>query len=263
MKLCPLCNSKNSKLYMRADGWNNRDNIQLNKCINCGFVFSVFNNDDLKHNYENWGEDIKIDNYQDLIYKASEAKTDKLVNELVAKIDCKAGKSLDFGAGLGLVSIILKNKNWTTYTIEKSKHYLQIHKKYNLFAFNDIDDLKKTENSFDLIILKDVLEHLESPVYIMNELTKLLHNNGYFYIRVPNINAYPVVPAIDTRSHINHFSPKILNNFLSSLGLKKVDFINVYDVRSNRGKLWHYFFWKLRYILPLYHQISFLYKKVY
>ena len=114
------------------------------------------------------------------------------------------------------------------------------------------------KNSFDLVIMKDVLEHVDNPVELLQEVVSFVKPGGYFYIRVPNVYHYPFHWSIDTKSHVNHFSPHKLTALLNTHAMKRVDFVSVHDVSTRVGKLYNAFFWRLRSVIPLYHQISFL-----
>ena len=121
-------------------------------------------------------------------------------------------------------------------------------------------DLADQVGQFDLVIIKDVVEHLEKPLELLDHLIKFIRPGGFLYIRVPNRYAYPFHWAVDTKGHINHFTPGELKKIMANSGLKFHDYINVYDISSRAGKLYDFIFWKLRYLLPMTHQISLLYK---
>jgi hypothetical protein len=95
----------------------------------------------------------------------------------------------------------------------------------------------------------------------LQKVTSYVKPSGYFYIRVPNVFHYPFHWSIDTKSHVNHFSPKKLTSLLEKNNMKKVDFIGVYDISTKVGKIYNSVFWKMKHFLPMYHQISFLCQK--
>ncbi len=49
------------------------------------------------------------------------------------------------------------------------------------------DKLKFKENSFDIIICSHVIEHLEEPSNILNEIEKLLKKTGILFLKTPDI----------------------------------------------------------------------------
>jgi len=42
------------------------------------------------------------------------------------------------------------------------------------------------ENNFDLVIMNFVLEHIKNPILFVSESERVLKNNGYLYIAIPN-----------------------------------------------------------------------------
>jgi SAM-dependent methyltransferase len=57
-----------------------------------------------------------------------------------------------------------------------------------LIQVNDFtkDKLPIDSASIDLVICKDVLEHLIDPLFLTNEISRILKTNGYFLVHVPN-----------------------------------------------------------------------------
>jgi len=257
MRKCPLCAFDVAVTYMKPSAWNNRHGIELKKCKECEFIFSAASLCDYV-SVENKHEQRSR---ADLMKFAQQQKLPALVNEIVKKSQLKDGKVLDFGAGVGLASLCLQEKGFTTYAIEASQSFLEAHKKLEIASAQSLDSLQVQKNSFDLIIFKDVLEHVDNPIDLLQELLSYLKPSGYLYIRVPNVYHYRFHWSIDTKSHINHFSPKKLMNLLHENKMKKIDFIGVYDVSTTVGKVYNFIFWKARHLIPLYHQISLLYQK--
>ncbi len=259
MRACPLCTSSDFSIYMKPTAWNNRHGIELRKCSNCRFVYSAVSTFD----YSALGHDTTAvrSSKRQLLSLAREQKLPELIEEIVEKAQVKNGKALDFGCGIGLSALCLQQKGFATYGIDKSDSYLEKHKELNIISAPDFATLHAEKNSFDLIIMKDVLEHVDNPTEVLQEVLHYLKPGGYFYIRVPNVYHYNFHWSIDTQSHINHFSPKKLTTLLAKNSMKKIDFIGVYDISTSVGKLYNFIFWKTRYFLPMYHQISLLYQK--
>jgi SAM-dependent methyltransferase len=42
------------------------------------------------------------------------------------------------------------------------------------------------DNFFDVVVLKDILEHIYNPLYLLNEAKRVLKNEGYIIISLPN-----------------------------------------------------------------------------
>jgi len=89
---------------------------------------------------------------------------------------------LDFGAGIGELGMYFTEYNKVYYyDLEcKSKEFAKFVSKKTkrpmIFIDNEEDVYKK---KYDLIILMDVLEHLENPLEITKKLINCINENGY------------------------------------------------------------------------------------
>src|SRR5574344_320502 len=232
-RVCPICKSDKSVLFMKSDARNNRDGVSLKKCKICSFVYSSVS----KYKYEDLDNGFVSKTKEELLFIAEGQRIDKLVQDIVKKSGLKNGtKVLDFGCGVGFMSLFFQKYGFNTFGIEKSIPFLEKHKELNIQSFEDLKKSNFEKNMFDLIILKDVLEHLDNPTEMLEELISYLKPNGFFYIRVPNLYHYPFHWSIDTEGHINHFTPKTLNKLFVLNNMKKFSFVNVYDIKSIFGK---------------------------
>ncbi len=262
MRGCPICKSEVNSVYIKKAAWNNREKkTELRKCAQCNFIFSAEPQENLDQHYRISGQEYLDLSYDDIKTKALDEGIPQLVREITSYLELDSGRLLDFGCGIGKVALIFKENGWDVFGVEPCEISKNLHEKLCINTSSNLSTYNNKKGKFDLIIMKDVLEHLLAPVETLKELIPLLKPGGYFYVRVPNVIPYAIIASLGFKRHINHFSPKTLDNLLLSLGLKKRAFINVYDVRSKAGRLYHSIFWKTRYILPLYHQISLLYRQ--
>ena len=90
---------------------------------------------------------------------------------------------VDFGAGIGTLSLIFRNeykKEPLCIEIDHlNKKYLE---KRNFKFLENIDNLSKT---VDLIFSSNVLEHIEDDLQIMKSFNRALKNNGTLFLFVP------------------------------------------------------------------------------
>ena len=90
---------------------------------------------------------------------------------------------IDFGSGIGTLSVILKKMfNISPVCIEIDDENIKYLNDRNLQNFKDIDGVK---NNVDLIFSSNVLEHIENDSLVLQSFKDKLSNNGYLYLYLP------------------------------------------------------------------------------
>src|SRR5579871_6519508 len=96
---------------------------------------------------------------------------------------------LDIGCGTGYRTYQLsKEKNAKAIGIDISKENISLaQKRYPHIQFKSVnaEDTKFKKNSFDEIYAIDVLEHVDNLDAVINEIYRILKNNGTLKIIVP------------------------------------------------------------------------------
>jgi 2-polyprenyl-3-methyl-5-hydroxy-6-metoxy-1,4-benzoquinol methylase len=111
----------------------------------------------------------------------------KFVESVLSKVITLTGLHiLDLGSGEGGTSKILSEKNEVvSFDINKERllrHETNLYQK----VLGDSEHLSFSSSSFDVIILQDVIEHLQNKKNIIDSLQSLLKNNGFIYLSTPN-----------------------------------------------------------------------------
>jgi len=146
----------------------------------------------------------------------------KLINAQTEK-----GKLLDIGAGTGDFLVVAKNDGWLITGIEPSlkAKTIAINKGVN-FAEN-LSDLES--NSFDVITMWHVLEHVPNLDEYILELKRLIKPTGTIIIAVPNFKSFDANfygrhwAAFDVPRHIWHFSKTTIDKLFSEKNMKLVE----------------------------------------
>lgn len=120
---------------------------------------------------------------------------------------------LDIGCGTGEFLKIAQQNNWTVFGIEPNKKARSIANKKTNNSVSDIEELSNFKpQSFDVITLWHVLEHLPRLEKHISILKSLLKSNGTLIIAVPNYKSYDAKyykefwAAYDVPRHFWHFS---------------------------------------------------------
>lgn len=219
---CPVCNSTAfSPFLVCTDFFVSGEEFPIKECSTCGLKITQ----DIE-NEENIGRYYQSEKY------ISHSNTSKgLVNSvyhavrrymlgrkrrLVEKVaSLKAGRILDVGTGTAFFLNEMKAKGWQVTGTEKSSDARDFaRKEFNLNNLPSEELFEIPKESFDVITLWHVLEHIHQLGENMNAFERLLSNKGKLIIAVPNSDSYDAKhykaywAAYDVPRHIWHFAPK-------------------------------------------------------
>ncbi len=121
------------------------------------------------------------------IYKKGEFKMNLPDYKITNYQTVNNKKILVLGAGTARDVRYLAAEN-KIIAVDFSMEAVSYLKKLGIEAFKaDLDKaLKFKSNQFDIIIAKDILEHLITPSILLHEISRLLKSTGYAVIDVPN-----------------------------------------------------------------------------
>lgn len=81
-------------------------------------------------------------------------------------------------------------------------------------------DLEKIKNKFDLVFMMHVLEHIPYPLAYLEKVSRLIADNGYLIIEVPNLLENPFDLLI--ADHAIHFTTNTLDRLMDVAGFEIV-----------------------------------------
>lgn len=224
---CPGCSGHKTILVCRKD----RDRLGLKTvaCETCGLVF--YNPMPTARFLENF----YTESYR-LLYRgaASLSARDKALlgidermnysGSLIAKrVEAASGGAvLDYGCGDGslLANLVGRKKYTRVYGIEPSD-YARLASAKGIRILGGIDEIPESE-TFDLIILNHVFEHVREPLDLIRKLRRSLSEGGLVYLDVPDMSAYRSVGSLHL-AHVLHFSDTSLQNIMNLAGFEIVD----------------------------------------
>lgn len=207
------------------------NNVKLCLCKKCGHHYAVPRLNDLLINQYyslDLSEYYRSDSCPDNILKKENEEIVKLINNFKAR-----GKMLEIGCGYGFLLYEFKKSGWECLGIEPSEKAvkfgkdtleLNIHKGY-------LHDCQCPNNSFDLVILMDVIEHISEPQKFLNSILNYLKNDGILVLGTGNICSLNAMIARSAWSyfgsweHISFYSPRSIRFLLSKMGLSHIKII--------------------------------------
>jgi 2-polyprenyl-3-methyl-5-hydroxy-6-metoxy-1,4-benzoquinol methylase len=176
-----------------------------------------------------------------------ELKKAKIVDKQTKLIELCANKNvLDVGC-VGQ-DLSYSNKDWLHDRIRKvSKHVdgVDINEKginalksrgYSVFHANELNIHNK---KYDIILMSDVIEHVNDPVYFIKFYSAFITEGGCMIITTPNAHGVRNFSSILIRNdyslnpeHTFWFCPKTLTEVVERANLKIVDFYWLYEYFS-------------------------------
>ncbi|MEO5910945.1 MAG: class I SAM-dependent methyltransferase [Pelobium sp.] len=227
--LCPLCNSTNTKSFLK------QTNYEIIKCSNCKNGFT--SPPPVELNYEHMdfhaneiiAHEIPLRGYPELV--KTHQKTYDLNIKLIKKhLPNKKSKILEIGSGEGILAEMILKSGYDITCIEPSLTASKRAIKRGLkcvqgfFPNSIIIDTK-----FDMVIMTQVLEHIEQPLKLLKNIYKQLEKGGLILLNQTNFeslivkiqkeNWYAWLP----KQHYWHFTPKGIKEISANLGFKVVD----------------------------------------
>ncbi|MBU2577197.1 class I SAM-dependent methyltransferase, partial [Patescibacteria group bacterium] len=184
--VCPFCKRSNYFIFSAMPGY------KLAKCKACDLVWDLtppslpekqyqedyFINSNSKGGYANYFEGMKINR------KTFSERLNKIANATG-----KEGRLLDIGCALGDCLSEAESLGWkkaegidpSEYAIKKARERGLAVKKGTL------ESLKIKENSFDLILSQDQIEHVSDPVEELIRMNHVLKPGGLLFLVTPDI----------------------------------------------------------------------------
>lgn len=136
------------------------------------------------------------------------------------------GKMLDVGCGNGYFLQAAKERGWDCTGVEFSKNNVNF--AIENFGLNiiegDVESIKFEENTFDVVVLNDVIEHLHDPMNTLLEINRILKNEGIvviFTMDAGSLNAKLTGKRwtfIGPHAHLYYFTKKTLHSIIENSG---------------------------------------------
>ena len=252
---CPVCNQPSTYHFSSRDlMFNHDERYDYHRCVACHFVFqhplpslekiATFYPDDYSV-YEEQSRLKRVSGIRKSILKKyygyshlpTSAFDDlvcpilKLFNRKFEVPYTKSGKLLDVGCGNGRYLDGMKKLGWQTQGVEFNASAVEVCKLSGLTVHHgDLFSAHFESNSFEVINVSHVIEHVPNPVAFFTELARVLKPNGLLVIKTPNsmalgrrffnTNWY----ANDVPRHLYLFSHQNLLVLANSCGLKMQQF---------------------------------------
>jgi SAM-dependent methyltransferase len=208
---CILCGKTSELKHDTFPGYQEPQKFEIFHCSSCNTAFSMPRTNDTReiynviyHNGANipgydryWkyaNEIIKKENPLDYLTNAEDTYWG--VKQALTKIvrDKKFTKILEVGSGIGYLTYALNKDGYNVSGIDISDTAVQQAKKNfgDFYISGDVFKFAEGRNNFyDVVILTEVIEHVNEPVAFTETLFKLLKPGGRIVMTTPNKSFYP------------------------------------------------------------------------
>ena len=229
---CPVCNGTQfSQIMVCEDHTVSRETYPIVGCNSCGFKFTnprpeptelgkYYKSEDYV-SHSNTKKGFINSTYQS-VRKYTLLKKLQLISKYF-----KTGKVLDIGCGTGEFLNICKNAKWSTIGIEPSSDARKMAiEKYGLDIKEEAEIKNLEPESFDVISMWHVLEHVPNLNERIEDLRRLIKPNGIIIIAVPNCESLDAKiykenwAAYDVPRHLYHFTPKDIESIFKNHGME-------------------------------------------
>ena len=202
------------------------------QCKNCSlvFVYPLPDRSELEEHYDD-------SYYRDWLDTQRESRI-KMWNKRLAKLQrfSQGGTLLDVGCGEGTFLQLAEKNGWKTNGTEVSSYaarYAAGVSGADIFC-GELHDARYPENSFDVVTVWHVLEHVRDPKRYLEEIQYILKPDGLLVIAVPNLNnlvmqiAYRIIKRRklklfskdEKEVHLYHFSAQTIKAYLDKTGFE-------------------------------------------
>ncbi len=227
---CNLCGNDNSQiLYPKSVAQAH----QIVKCKICGLMYanpqeSVDSEKALKTNIP---EKLPNENGSQYIQKQTiQLKDYKKIITTVKDSGITKGKVLEIGANVGTFLNVWKEEGWEVLGLDPDKAVsLYAKNKYNINVIPlTIKEANLLNESFDVVIMLHVLEHIGNPMAELQMIHKVLKPNGILVIETPRYDSliFKLLGrrerSISCNNHIFFFTSNTIRALLERSGFNPV-----------------------------------------
>jgi len=158
--------------------------------------------------------------------------------------DIKPGKMVDLGCGSGALSYIFSKLGWEVVSCDHDDLFNHGLPKIDFVKANLNKDFPYKSGFFDLVVAKQVIEHLNNPTHFISEIARIIKPGGIVLLSTPNISSlvsrYTFIRSgyqtffegmwKEHRSPVHYEQLKV---FMEEVGFENIDFF------TNRWELYN------------------------
>jgi SAM-dependent methyltransferase len=230
---CLLCRS-----IKPADTMFVKDPFRIVKCASCNLVYTLPR---LPSNiiWDMYQEDYwqseapRHFGYSDYLSdRERNLRTFRQRYEVIRRFKPEPGRVLDIGCAAGFFLKVMHEEGWNPVGIEPSESMAQYaREEFDLQEVysGTLEDDSFEDNSFDVVSMWDVIEHLEDPRPILKNIRRILKQDGVLILETQNVGSvFAKLMGVKWHhykfeEHLWHFSKETIADLLVSEGFDVVE----------------------------------------
>ncbi len=228
---CALCGSPDRRLRFEDPPFS------VVECGSCGLVYVTprLRSDVLPEVYaeDYWrSQSPKDRGYADYRREAPlYLKTFRRRMRLIDRFRPQPGRALDVGCAAGFFLHVLAERGWDVAGVELSPQIAaaaQAELGRERIHVGTLDSAPFPKESFDLVSLWDVVEHVEDPIALLGAARAFLKEDGLLVLETQNVESRfarllgPRWQHYKHLEHLYHFAPATLDRLLAETGFERV-----------------------------------------
>ena len=242
---CPICDSKEYRVLRKARYFENitRQELlkiyksssdtelsdQLVKCLGCGLVYinPQINSEVILESYTE-ATDPKFTSQNPLRIRTFRKFFYHWIKRAQIKPTVKK-KILDVGCAAGSFPKVVKDMGFSVVGVEPSKYLCNFgQREYGLdLRQGTLHEQNFSEEEFNIVSMFDVIEHLDQPGYVLEEIKRILLSDGHLIVNYPDYDSWPR-KLMGTKwpfflsVHLFYFTPQSIRQILEKHGFQVV-----------------------------------------
>ncbi len=170
----------------------------------------------------------RLDSEKDYI-KFQRFQAKNVIKDIRKKVNLKGLSMLDIGCGRGGYTQEFQKAGARVVSLDiETPPYKEI---FSSFVYGDATNLPFANDSFDFVFSSSLIEHLPKPILLLNEVKRVLKNNGVFYLSFPPFYSFAGGHHFKP---FNIFLPERIATFLA----RKIYGVKSYRYNDKYGKLY-------------------------
>ena len=233
-RFCPIC-SCSEKTFLYKQNFHNKvislmDNYDVVVCDSCGFVYA-----------DNIPSQSEFDSYYAAMSRYEFSHNDGIFSKsyidhargiidfLIPHISNKKARILDIGCSTGCLLSLFKERGYSNLIgVDPSPSCAEtVIKRYGIETVASTISTFEPNESFDVIILSAVVEHLVDLDSSIQKVISMLNPNGLLFIEIPDaerFDTYIFTPFQQfSIEHINYFTQHSITNLLSKFSFEIIE----------------------------------------